>query len=71
VSWCDCHHLIYWEHLGPTAIHNLGLFCNRHHHWMHRHNIIVKLIPNADMEFTFPDGSTRISHPHTPPGGGP
>ena len=49
VSWCDCHHLIYWEHLGPTAIHNLGLFCNRHHHWMHRHNIIVKLLPNADM----------------------
>ena len=71
MSWCDCHHLIYWEHLGPTAIHNLGLFCNRHHQWMHRHNIIVKLFPNADMEFTFPDGSTRISHPHTPPGGGP
>jgi len=71
VSWCDCHHLIYWEHLGPTAIHNLGLFCNRHHHWMHRHTIIVKLLPNADMEFTFPDGSTRISHPHAPPGAGP
>jgi len=70
-SWCDCHHLVYWEHLGPTAIHNLGLFCNRYHHWMHRHNMIVKLLPNADMEFTFPDGSTRISQPHAPPGVGP
>jgi hypothetical protein len=38
---------------------------------MHRHTIIVKLLPNADMEFTFPDGSTRISHPHAPPGAGP
>jgi len=68
VSWCDGHHLVYWEHDGPTSIHNVGLFCNRHHHFIHRNNIGVKLLPNADFEFSFADGSTRLSHPRAPPG---
>jgi hypothetical protein len=68
VSWCDAHHIRYWHHLGFTELENLVLLCNRHHHHVHRHNLQLKLLPNADLDITFPDGTTRTSQPRGQPG---
>ena len=34
-SYCEAHHLEFWEHNGPTDITNLALLCTRHHHDLH------------------------------------
>ena len=34
-SWCDAHHLIEWQHGGPTAIDNLVMLCRFHHRLIH------------------------------------
>lgn len=66
IAWCDAHHIDHWRHhLGPTDYDNLVLLCNRHHHYVHRHNLNLKLLPNADLEVTQPDGTTHTTQPHT------
>ncbi len=67
VAWCDAHHIDYWRHLGLTELENLVLLCNRHHHQIHRPGWHLKLLPNADLEVTFPDGTTRTSQPRGQP----
>ncbi len=67
VAWCDAHHIHYWRHLGLTELDNLVLLCNRHHHLIHRPGWQLKLLPNADLEVTFPDGTTRTSQPRGQP----
>jgi len=32
---CEAHHIIHWEHGGPTDITNLILLCTTHHHDIH------------------------------------
>ena len=68
VSWCDAHHIHYWRHHGPTDLENLVLLCNRHHHHTHSHKLHLKLLPNNDLDITFPNGTTRTSQPRHPPG---
>ena len=68
VSWCDAHHIHWWRHLGLTELENLVLLCNRHHHLVHRHNLHLKLLPNAHLHITFPDGTVRTSQPRGQPG---
>ncbi len=34
-SKCEAHHIIFWEHGGPTDITNLILLCTKHHHDIH------------------------------------
>jgi hypothetical protein len=29
--FCDAHHIVWWEHLGPTDLDNLVLLCRFHH----------------------------------------
>ena len=67
VTYTEGHHIHYWENGGPTDLDNLMLFCNRHHHLVHRQDIQVKLLPNADAHFTWPDGSERTTHPRGAP----
>jgi Domain of unknown function (DUF222) len=69
VSWCDAHHIHYWRNMGPTDLDNLVLLCSRHHHHVHRLGLLLKLLPNGDLDITFPDGTTRISRPRGQPGG--
>lgn len=38
-SYCEAHHIDYWEHGGPTAITNLALLCTRHHHDLHEQDL--------------------------------
>ena len=72
IAWCDAHHVHFWRHLGLTELENLVLLCNRHHHLIHRHGWQLKLLPNADLEITYPDGTTQTTHPRgKPPGPSP
>lgn len=34
-SWCTPHHIIPWQHGGPTDLANLLLLCEGHHHALH------------------------------------
>ena len=35
VRRCEAHHVVPWEHGGPTSIDNLALLCVAHHHAVH------------------------------------
>jgi Domain of unknown function (DUF222) len=66
---CDAHHVTHWGHGGETSLDNLVLFCPRHHHLCHAKNYEVKLLPDASVEVTKPDGTVITSRPpnHSPP----
>ncbi len=34
-GWCQAHHITHWANAGPTALHNLVLLCQHHHHALH------------------------------------
>ena len=34
-SWCHAHHVLEWEHGGPTDVDNGALLCSFHHHQLH------------------------------------
>jgi hypothetical protein len=34
-SWCEIHHVIEWQHGGPTAVSNLVMLCRQHHRQVH------------------------------------
>ena len=34
-SWCHAHHVVQWEHGGPTDVDNGALLCSFHHHQLH------------------------------------
>lgn len=38
-SYCEAHHLDFWEQGGPSDITNLVLLCTRHHHDLHDQNL--------------------------------
>jgi hypothetical protein len=64
VSWCEAHHVIPWQHGGTTDQHNLVLLCWRHHHdFAHHPHWHLKLLPDATIEVTNPDGRVLTSHP--------
>ena len=68
ISWCDAHHISWWQHGGHTALPNLLLLCSHHHHLIHNHGWQIVLHPNGDAHFTLPNGLIRTSKPrHQPP----
>jgi hypothetical protein len=36
--WCDAHHIVPWQHHGPTSLDNLELRCRHHHLATHQHH---------------------------------
>jgi hypothetical protein len=66
---CDAHHVVHWGDGGETSLDNMLLFCPKHHHICHDKGYEVKLLPDATVEITKPDGTTMASHPpnHSPP----
>lgn len=58
------HHIVHWEHGGPTELRNLTLLCRRHHHYVHEGGGTVEGSPYATLTFRKPDG-TAI--PNAPP----
>jgi len=66
-SWCDAHHLIYWEHHGDTDLHNLALRCRHHHGVVHRKGWTMTTHPDRGHTFTTPTGRTLHTHPPNAP----
>ena len=54
-SYCQAHHVIHWEHGGPTDIDNLALLCSDCHH-KQIHDLGADLIRQ-------PDGTYSLEHP--------
>ena len=67
VRFCDAHHIQHWRHGGATDHDNLLLLCSRHHHHVHKHELTVKLLPDATVDITWPDGRQRTSRPRGRP----
>jgi hypothetical protein len=67
VRFCDAHHIRHWRHGGNTDHDNLVLLCSRHHHHVHEQNLELKLLPDATVDITWPDGTQRTSRPRGRP----
>ena len=58
-NWCQAHHIIHWEHGGPTDIDNLCLLCSHcHHHEVHERGAQV---------VRGPTGKFTLQRPEHPP----
>jgi 5-methylcytosine-specific restriction protein A len=42
-SWCECHHIVAWQHGGPTALQNLVMLCRAHHRQIEATDWIVRI----------------------------
>jgi hypothetical protein len=62
-DWCDAHHVHWVTRGGPTCLENLALQCSRHHHLLHSPGWDAKLLPDATLVVTTPDGRTLQSRP--------
>lgn len=71
--WCDAHHILPWEHGGPTDLHNLVLLCRHHHRAMHQRDPwIVRIDPTTGRPaVNRPDGTTPRPLGLPPPRGAP
>ena len=65
--YADAHHIRWWRKFGETKLDNLLMLCSYHHHLIHRQDWQIRLLPNADAEFTTPDGRILISKPRGQP----
>jgi Domain of unknown function (DUF222)/HNH endonuclease len=63
--WCDAHHIIPYELLGPTNLANLVLLCRRHHRKLHaKQPWRCRINPHTRLpEFFDPDGNHVPKHP--------
>ena len=52
-SWCEAHHIIEWQHGGPTCVENLVMLCRVHHRQIHDTDWTVR-IRNGHPEFVPP-----------------
>ncbi len=62
-EWCEAHHVRWVLDGGPTSLDNLTLQCSRHHHLLHAPGWHAKLLPDATVVVTTPDGRTLESRP--------
>ena len=73
VNHCQFHHIIPWEHNGPTDLDNLIPLCSKHHHLVHEGMWTIHLKPDRAIVWTQPngqiyfDGHTTDRIPTTPP----
>ncbi len=63
-SWCDAHHVIWWDDDGPTDISNLALLCRYHHGVTHRHGWTMTATGDEWFSWTTPSGDTLHSQRH-------
>ena len=55
-GWCDAHHIVHVRDGGPTALDNLVLLCDRHHHVVHEPGWVVQF-DGHDLHVVRPDGT--------------
>ncbi|MCU1369346.1 MAG: endonuclease [Ilumatobacteraceae bacterium] len=62
---CEAHHLIHWEHGGPTLLANLVLLCRHHHHLIHEGGWhLWRSLLDGDLHLARPDGTPVALVPH-------
>lgn len=61
--FCEAHHVVPVEVGGPTCLDNLVLKCSRHHQILHGRGWHEKLLPDATLVMTDPDGVERVTRP--------
>ena len=66
VSWCDVHHVDFWEHDGPTSISNGVMLCRHHHTRTHKPGHTLKMLEGGTVELTLPTGRFLTSEPRGP-----
>jgi hypothetical protein len=57
---CEIHHVIDWDHHGPTDLANLLPLCSRHHHLVHEGRWHLTLHPDRSITITRPDGTVHF-----------
>ncbi len=57
ISWCQLHHVVEWEHNGPTDLDNLVPLCSTHHHRVHEGNWTIRLMADRTLGIWRPDGA--------------
>ena len=58
---CQIHHVIPWEHGGPSDLDNLLPLCSTHHHLVHEGRWTLTLNPDRTIELRRPDGTTHYT----------
>ena len=62
-GYTSIHHVIWWEHHGPTNLDNLLPLCSRHHHNVHDEGWRLNLKANRQLTIALPDGTTMTTRP--------
>ena len=57
---CEIHHVIDWDHHGPTDLANLLPLCTRHHHLVHEGGWRLTLHPDRTITLHRPDGTLHF-----------
>ena len=57
------HHVIWWEHGGPSDLDNFLPVCERHHHDIHNDDWQLTLEPDRTLTIRFPDGTIMTTGP--------
>ncbi|MFN3258127.1 MAG: HNH endonuclease signature motif containing protein [Ilumatobacter sp.] len=60
---CKIHHIIWWEHGGPTDLDNLLPLCTRHHSNVHHDEWTLTLGAHRGLTLRLPDGTIRSTGP--------
>ena len=59
-TWCEVHHIQYWENDGVTSLENAVTLCSRHHHDVHKGAVRIQKSPGC---FVFTEYTgVRIGH---------
>jgi hypothetical protein len=70
--WLHAHHIVHWEHGGPTVPHPLVLLCPRHHRALHLGEFSIVGNPEkGTMRFVDRWGQSIAPPGHDPPDAGP
>ena len=68
--WLHAHHIVHWEHGGPTVPANLVLLCPTHHRALHHGAFSIEGDPEAGtLRFLDPFGHPIAPPPPDPPPG--
>jgi hypothetical protein len=62
ITQCHEHHVIYWEHGGPTDMVNLLPVCQTHHRWIHATNPHVSMDEHRTVTVTMSNGTQSVHH---------
>ena len=64
---CDAHHIVPWEHNGPTDTDNLVLLCPRCHRKVHKLGYTVETCPDTGRYTLHPPSRHGLPPPHRHP----